>query len=85
VHTPYLEQYCSGCHNSSSALSQQPYFAESGAIDSYLTAYEAAKPRMNLDDPSNSQFVLRLSEGHNLIDWPGVTAAQAASQMQVCK
>lgn len=82
VHTPYLEQYCSGCHNTSSALSQQPYFAESGAIDSYLTAYEAAKPRMNLDEPGDSQFVLRLSEGHNLIDWPSVTATQAAAQVQ---
>lgn len=82
VYTPYLENYCSGCHNSSSALSQQPYFAESGAIDSYLTAYEAAKPRMNLDVPAGSQFVLRLSEGHNLVDWPGVTAAQAAADMQ---
>jgi len=82
VYTPYLAQYCSGCHNSSSGISQQPYFAESGAIDSYLTAYEAAKPRMDLDDPSNSQFVLRLAEGHNLIDWPSVTPAQAAAEMQ---
>jgi hypothetical protein len=82
VYTPYLEAYCSGCHNSSSGISQQPYFAESGAIDSYLTAYEAAKPRMDLDDPSNSQFVLRLAEGHNLIDWPNVTPGQAAAQMQ---
>ncbi len=82
VYTPYLEQYCSGCHNSSSALSQQPYFAESGAVDSYVTAFEAAKPRMDLDDPSNSQFVLRLAEGHNLIDWPNVTAAQASNEMR---
>jgi len=82
VYTPYLELYCSGCHNSSSGISQQPYFAESGAIDSYLTAYEAAKPRMDLNDPSNSQFVLRLAEGHNLQDWPNVTPAQAAAQMQ---
>jgi len=82
VYTPYLEQYCSGCHNSSSALSQQPYFAESGAVDSYLTAFEAAKPRMDLDNPDNSQFVLRLSEGHNLVDWPNVTAAQASIQVR---
>jgi len=82
VYTPYLELYCSGCHNSASALSQQPYFAESGSVDSYLTAYEAAKPRMNLNEPGSSQFVLRLSEGHNLINWPGVSPAQAASLMQ---
>jgi hypothetical protein len=43
VYTPYLELYCSGCHSSSSATAQQPYFAETGAVDSYLAAYEAAK------------------------------------------
>ena len=81
VYTPYLENYCSGCHNSST-LNQQPLFAESGAIDSYLTAYEAAKPRMNLDDPELSQFVIRLSEGHNLVNWPNTTPAQAAAEME---
>ena len=75
-----LDQYCSGCHNSASALSQQPYFAESGAVDSYLAAYEAAKPRMDLDNPGNSQFVLRMADGHNL--WPNVTPTQAAAQME---
>lgn len=83
VYTPYLEQYCSGCHNSASALSQQPYFAESGDILSYQTAYEAAKPRMDLDDPINSQFVMRLAEGHNLVNWPNVTPAQASTEMRL--
>lgn len=84
VYTPYLERYCSGCHNSASALSQQPYFAESGdPLTSYLSAYEAAKPRMDLDDPANSQFVMRLAEGHNLVDWPNITAAQASEEMRV--
>jgi len=81
VYTPYLEEYCSGCH-SSSGLGQSPLFAETGALDSYLTAYEAAKPRMDLDNPAASQFVIRLSEGHNLIDWPNVTPAEAAAEMQ---
>jgi hypothetical protein len=75
-----LELYCSGCHNSASALSQQPYFAESGAIDAYLTAFDAAKPRMDLDNPANSQFVLRMADGHNL--WPNATPATAAAQME---
>lgn len=75
-----LDQYCSSCHNSASALSQQPYFAESGAVDAYLTAYEAAKSKMDLDTPANSQFVLRMADGHNL--WPNVTPAQAAAQME---
>ena len=81
VYTPYLERYCSGCHSSSS-LNQQPLFAETGAADSYLTAYEAAKPRMNLDDPELSQFVIRLSEGHNLVNWPNITPAEAAAEME---
>jgi len=61
----YLEEYCSGCHSSSSPTPQQPYFAETGDVDSYLAAYEAAKPKMDLDDPEASQFVMRLREGHN--------------------
>ena len=82
VYDPYLRPYCSGCHNSGSALSQQPYFAESGPIDAYVTAFEAAKPRMDLDNPDASQFVLRLAEGHNLVNWPNVTAAQASTQVR---
>ena len=62
VYAHYLELYCSGCHSSSSATAQQPYFAETGAVDSYLAAYEAAKPKMDLDDPAASRFVIRLSD-----------------------
>ena len=78
VYTPYLELYCSGCHSSSSATSQQPYFAETGAIDSYLAAYEAAKPKMDLNDPASSRFVIRLGdEFHNC--WSADCAADAAA------
>ena len=81
VYTPYLELRCSGCHSSSSATSQQPYFAETGAIDSYLTAYEAAKSKMDLNDPAASRFVLRLgSEAHQC--WSGDCAADAAAMQQ---
>jgi len=80
IYTPYLEQYCSGCHNSSSATSQQPYFAESGEVDSYLTAFEAAKPKIDLDDPQASRFVLRLrNEFHNCWD---VGCTTAGNQME---
>ena len=66
VYTPYLEQYCAGCHSSGAPTAQSPYFAETGDVDSYLAAYEAAKPKMDLDDPSASRFVIRLSpEFHN--------------------
>jgi hypothetical protein len=66
VYTPYLEQYCAGCHSSGAPTAQSPYFAESGAVDSYLAAYEAAKSKMDLNDPAASRFVVRLDpEFHN--------------------
>ena len=66
VYSPYLEPNCAGCHNSSASTAQSPYFAETGSIDSYLAAYEAAKSKMDLDDPAASRFVVRLSpEFHN--------------------
>ena len=59
---PILTQYCSGCHTASAANSQSPYFAEADLI----TAYDAAKPKIALDDAENSRLVLRLgSEFHN--------------------
>jgi len=80
VYTPYLEPFCSGCHSSSASTAQSPYFAETGAIDSYLAAYEAAKPKMDLDDPAASRFVVRLgSEFHNC--W-SQSCANDAAEMQ---
>ena len=80
VYTPYLEPFCAGCHSSSASTAQSPYFAETGAADSYLAAYEAAKPKMDLDDPSASRFVLRLgNEFHNC--W-SQSCANDAAEMQ---
>ena len=65
---PVLEQHCSECHASDTALKQQPFFAEGppSDADAVALAYEAAKSKMNLDDPSISRFVLRLrNEFHN--------------------
>jgi hypothetical protein len=77
VHTPYLLRYCSGCHSSQSAVSQQPYFAEADVA----VAFEAVKPKMDLDEPGDSRLVIRLSpESHNC--WQGVSCAQAAAEMQ---
>ena len=59
---------CGQCHSSGSAVQQSPFFAEgpAGNADALATAYEAAKSRMNLDDPSQSRFVERLrDEAHN--------------------
>lgn len=62
VHGPILTQYCAGCHSSQSSTSQSPYFAEADVN----VAFEAAKAKMDLDDPAASRFVVRLqSEFHN--------------------
>jgi hypothetical protein len=65
---PVLSQFCSQCHSSGSAVKQQPFFAEGppSDADAVATAYEAAKAKMDLDDPASSRFVLRLrNEFHN--------------------
>ena len=76
VHGPILTTYCAGCHSSQAATSQQPYFAEADVA----VAYEAAKPRMDLNVPADSRFVIRLgSEFHNCWD---DNCAAAAAEMQ---
>jgi hypothetical protein len=65
---PVLETYCSSCHASSSQAQQSPFFAEGPASDptAVQAAYDAAKARINLDDPARSRFVVRLrEESHN--------------------
>jgi len=75
---PILTQYCAGCHTSSSANAQSPYFAEADLG----TAYDAAKPKIALDDPSNSRLVLRLgSEFHNC--WGDCQSDAAAMQAAI--
>ncbi len=59
---PLLTQYCSGCHTPAAANSQSPFLAEADVS----AAYEAAKSKINLDDPAASRLVVRLrSEFHN--------------------
>lgn len=65
---PVLEEHCSSCHASGSAVQQSPFFAEGPGSDSeaVAAAYEAAKARIDLDEPAASRFVARLrEEGHN--------------------
>jgi hypothetical protein len=77
VHTPYLVRYCSGCHSSQSAASQQPYFAEADVG----VAFDAVKPKMDLDEPGDSRLVIRLAiESHNC--WAGVSCTQAGAELQ---
>lgn len=69
-----LDLYCSSCHQSDSATAQSPYFAAGGrpsgttdtSSDAYQEAYLAAVSKINLDDPAQSRFVIRLGrESHN--------------------
>lgn len=58
VHTPLLTQHCASCHTSTAANPQAPYFASNDVDASYLEAQQ----KMDLLDPANSRFVLRLRE-----------------------
>ncbi|MDF2177866.1 LamG domain-containing protein [Aliiglaciecola sp. CAU 1673] len=59
---PLLTQFCASCHTNSAAIPISPYFASSNVSE----AYEAAKPRINLDNPADSRLVGRLrDEFHN--------------------
>lgn len=72
--------YCADCHRSTAATKQSPFFAASDVQESYQNAI----PKMNLDDPSSSRFVIRLGrESHNCWSDCAVNAAemQAAIQM----
>ena len=75
-----LTTYCADCHRSTAATKQSPFFAAADVQESYL----AAIPKINLDDPANSRFVIRLgSESHNCWSDCAANAAemQAAIQM----
>ncbi len=62
---PLLTTYCAGCHSTAAGTPQAPYFADSDVNSSY----EAAKSKMNLNDPANSRLVIRLrTEFHNCWD-----------------
>jgi hypothetical protein len=59
---PLLETYCANCHTNSATIPISPYFASSDISE----AYEAAKARIDLDNPENSRFVGRVrDEFHN--------------------
>jgi len=82
---PLLTRFCSGCHTSSSATAQQPYFASANINE----AYAAAQPKMNLASPNQSRFYVRLAdEFHHCWvtpssggapDCPGSSAAMLAA------
>ncbi len=62
---PTLMDNCSGCHVDSASFPQSPFFADSDPD----AAYEAAKSKINLNNPGESRFVIRLrDEFHNCWD-----------------
>lgn len=72
---PILTEYCAGCHTPTSVQAQSPFFAHTN-VD---TAYDAAKPLINLDNVELSRFVARLgNEFHNC--WSNCT--QNAQEMR---
>ena len=82
---PLLTRFCSGCHTSSSATAQQPYFASSNINE----AYAAAQQKINLVTPNQSRFYVRLAEEFHHCwvtpssggapDCPGSSAAMLAA------
>lgn len=62
---PLLTANCAGCHVDSATNAQSPFFADSDPD----SAYEAAKSKINLNNPADSRFVVRLrDEFHNCWD-----------------
>ena len=55
---PLLTAHCQSCHDDSVSLPISPFFANADP----LTAYDAARSKINIDTPSNSRFVVRLGE-----------------------
>jgi len=63
VWQPYLRQHCSDCHATDASPSQmQTPFHSDVNVE---VAYDAAKPKINLAAPENSQLVTRLRANHN--------------------
>ncbi|MCP4433856.1 MAG: LamG domain-containing protein [Gammaproteobacteria bacterium] len=55
---PLLTAHCQECHDDSISLPISPFFANADPT----TAYEAAKPKINIDTPDKSRLVVRLKE-----------------------
>ena len=62
LHTNYLVEYCADCHKPNAASPQSPFFAS----DDINQAYLAAQQKIDLANPQNSRFVLKLrNQFHN--------------------
>jgi len=77
---PVLTQHCSGCHASDANFVQSPFFAENGSPQAVPIAYEAVKPKIDLNATSSSRLVVRLrDEFHNC--WTTNCASDAADML----
>ena len=56
-----LNAHCSDCHSSTGTSPQSPYFAS----DTPAIAYAAMSGKIDLANPRNSRFVIRLGDRHN--------------------
>jgi hypothetical protein len=75
---PVLTDYCTACHSSAAVVPQQPFFADPDVA----TAYDAVKPKIDLNDPASSRLVVRLrDEFHNC--WSDCAANSAEMQAAI--
>src|SRR3984893_18601021 len=71
---PVLVPWCSRCHSDNAQTPQAPFFASANPDE----AYADAQSKMNLDDPAQSRFVIRLAtEFHHC--WTSSSAADSAT------
>jgi hypothetical protein len=72
--------YCAECHRSTAATKQSPFFAAADVQESYQNAVS----KMNLDDPADSRFVIRLGrESHNCWSDCAANAAEMRAAIQM--
>ncbi len=76
---PLVTRHCSACHYEEGISQQQsPFFANPVDAES---AYQAARPKINIDLPAQSRLVLRLLEQHNC--WDDCVANAAEMQAAI--
>jgi hypothetical protein len=74
IWAPVLVPWCSRCHSDNAQTPQAPYFASANPDE----AYADAQAKIDLDDPAQSRFVIRLAtEFHHC--WTSSCAADAAT------
>ena len=83
IHELLISFDCGDCHSAGASPSQTPFFAD-GDVN---VAYDAAKQKIDLEDPANSRLVVRLrDEFHNCpVNCATDAARDAASNRKLCR